>query len=99
MGGETKILPALGLGETYSEPDFLLVQTSTDTEGESLSVIDRMFAAKREDDTGSWVCKTITVKTKMSHDEAVEMAKAYAESNNIPVVYEQHDDERNNEDK
>ena len=23
MGGETKILPALGMGETYSEPDFL----------------------------------------------------------------------------
>lgn len=94
MGGETKILPALGVGETYSEPDFLLVQTSTNKEGESLSVIDRMFAAKREDDTGSWVCKTITVKTKMSHAEAVKMAKAYAESNDIPIVYEQHDDER-----
>ena len=56
-----------------------------------------MFAAKREDDTGSWVCKTITVKTKMSHEEAVKMAQAYAESNGIPVVYEQHDDERYSE--
>lgn len=97
MGGDTKILPALGVGETYSEPDFLLVQTSTNKEGESLSVIDRMFAAKREDDTGSWVCKTITVKTKMSHKEAVEMAKAYAEHHNVPVVYEQHDDERDSD--
>lgn len=94
MGGETKILPALGAGETYTEPDFLLVQTSTNKAGESLSVIDRMFAAKREDDTGSWVCKTITVKTKMSHQDALKMAKAYAAEHDVPVVYEQHDDER-----
>lgn len=94
MGSETRIVPALGAGETYTEPDFLLVQTNTNTEGKSHSVIDRMFAAKREDDTGSWVCKTLTARTMMSHEEAVKVAEAYAKQHGVPVVYEQHDDER-----
>lgn len=66
MTSDTKILPALEAGETFTDPDFLLVQTSTDCAGESHTVIDRMLAAKREDDTGSWVCKTITLRTKVS---------------------------------
>lgn len=97
MTSDTKILPALGAGETYTDPDFLLVQTSTDCDGESRTVIDRMFAAKREDDTGSWVCKTITLRTEMSHEAAVEVARVYAEENQVPVVYEQHDDQRETE--
>lgn len=94
MATNPKIRPALGAGETYSDPDFLLVQTSTDCNGESHSEIDRMFNAKREDDTGSWVCKTLTGRTKMSHEDAIAMARAYAEHHQVPLIYEQHDDER-----
>lgn len=90
MINDTRILPALDAGETYTDPDFLLVLTSTDSDGESVSEIDRMFAAKREDDTGSWVCKTITQRTKMSHEAAMALAKMYAEQKEIPVIYERH---------
>lgn len=74
MVNDTRILPALDAGETYTDPDFLLVLKSTDSDGESVSEINRMFAAKREDDTGSWVCKTITHRTKMSHEAAMAVA-------------------------
>lgn len=94
MSTNPRILPALGAGETYSDPDFLLVQTSTDSNGESHSEIDRMFTAKREEDTGSWVCKTLTARTRMPHEQAIAVAKAYAEHNQVPLIYEQHNDER-----
>lgn len=94
MGSDTKILPALDEGETYTDPDFLLVQTSTDHEGDSHTVIDRMFSAKREDDTGSWVCKTITARTRMSHGAALAMAKVYAAEHEVPVIYQHHEDAR-----
>lgn len=91
---DTRILPALDSGETYTDPDFLLVQTSTDSDGETVSEIDRMFAAKREEDTSSWVCKAITQRTKMSHEAAMALAKMYAERKDIPVIYERHTDVR-----
>lgn len=97
MGNDTTILPALELGETYTDPDFLLVQSSTDSDGETVSEIDRMFAAKREDDTGSWVCKTITTRTKMSHEAAMMLAKAYAQTHHVPVIYERYSDERSSQ--
>lgn len=96
MDNDAKILPALDAGETYTDPDFLLVQTSTDSEGESVAEIDRMFSAKREDDTGSWVCKTITQRTKMSHQAAMELARIYAQQKEIPVIYERHTHDRPN---
>lgn len=97
MTSDTRILPALDTGETYTDQDFLIVQTSTDCNGDSHTVIDRLFAAQREDNTGSWLCKTITLRNKMSHEAAVEIARVYAEENHVPVVYQQHDDQREEE--
>jgi hypothetical protein len=94
MTSNTRILPALDTGETYTDPDFLIVQTSTDCTGESRTVIDRMFSAKREGDFAGWICKTITLRNKMTHEAAVDIARAYAEENHVPVVYQQHDDLR-----
>lgn len=89
MDSSTRVLPALDMGETYTDPDFLLVQTNTDRHGQTLADIDRMFAKKRESDSGSWGCKSITSRTKMSHEAALGLARAYAEKHEIPVIYEQ----------
>ena len=94
MGSDTKILPALGDGETYTDRDFLLVQTSTDDDGQSHTVIDRMFVTEAENDNDCWACETITATTKMSHGAALAMAKVYAQENQVPVIYHQHDDAR-----
>lgn len=94
MNGKTRIVPALGPGETYNDDDFLLVCTYTDLYGQSTTTIDRMLATKREDDTGSWVCKTISNEAAISHEEAVELASAFANAHAIPIIYVEHNDER-----
>ena len=94
MECKVQIRPALGPGETYNDADFLLVHTNTNREGVSTTAIDRMFAAKREDDTGSWICKTISSQTIMSHEAALKEALTYADKHNVPIVYEEHNDER-----
>ena len=91
MGVNTKVLPALEPGETYTEDDFLLVQTSTSNDGQTTADIERMFTMKREDDEERWGFKTVTSMMKMSREEAMVLAKAYAESHDIPVIYEHHD--------
>ena len=91
MGSEPKILPALGDGETYTDRDFLLVQTSTDDGGQSHTVIDRMFATGRLNTADSWACETIAATTKMSHGTALAMAKVYAREHQVHVIYHQHD--------
>ena len=94
MGSRTKIKPALGPGETYNDEDFLLVRTHTDLYGTSATSIDRMLTAKREDDNGSWICKTISSDSKISHEAALEAALAFAAKHEIPIIYAEHHDER-----
>lgn len=91
MGINTRVLPALEPGETYTDPDFLLVQTSTSSDGQTTADIERMFTMKRENDRERWGFKTVTSMTKMSRKDAMILAQAYAESHDIPVIYEQHD--------
>jgi hypothetical protein len=94
MGSRTKILPALGPGETYNDEDFLLVRTQTDVYGTSTTSIDRMLTAKRETDTGGWICKTISGDAKISHEAALEAALEFAAKHEIPIIYAEHFDER-----
>jgi len=91
MGINAKVLPALEPGETYTDQDFLLVQTNTGSDGQTTADIERMFTMKREDDEERWGFKTVTSMTKMSREDAMILAQAYAESHDIPVIYEQHD--------
>jgi len=94
MGRKPRILPALEPGETYNDADFLLVRTNTDCYGASTTVIDRMLTAKRDDDSGSWICKTVANGTKISHEAALAMAREFADKHEIPVIYQEHIDER-----
>lgn len=95
MGRKTRIIPALGPGETYNDDDFLLVRTHTDVYGQSTTTIDRMLTAKRETDTGGWICKTISSEAEIPHEVAVELASEFAQKHAIPVIYVEHIDERN----
>ena len=94
MGSKARIIPALGPGETYNDEDFLLVRTHTDVYGQSTTTIDRMLTAKREDDKGSWICKTISNEARISHEQALVAASSFAAKHDIPVIYVEHNDER-----
>ncbi|HEX6996844.1 MAG TPA: hypothetical protein VF322_01795 [Gammaproteobacteria bacterium] len=78
--------------EARAERDYLRVQTFTDPEDDTvtLATIERVVQrTKREPNRAEPVrlVRPLVVKRPMSEEEALVLARSYAEHKNIPVVY------------
>ena len=79
--------------ETYTEPNFLRLQTQrTPSDRQPMVTIEHLWCRA----TGGrladqrWICTTIVDAERMSKEDALFIAKAYATENGIPVIYECH---------
>jgi hypothetical protein len=87
---EVRVLPALDPGESYVEPTFLLVETASRDDGETLTTIDLISSGTADGGTG-WTVRTLGQSVPMTHSAACEWAVSYAASRNIPLVYERNE--------
>jgi hypothetical protein len=79
-----RILQALEPGESYTDPNFLMVETVRNKRGDAISTVDHV-----ETGTGvaGWNVTALCRGEAMSHSDAMDWALAYAETHSIPVVY------------
>ena len=90
-----KIKPSIRPTETYTEPNFLRVYTCVQPEGSGkrLATIEHLsYSAKNGAGRSGWNCQTIVDGEAMTKDDAMFIARNYAIANNIPVIYECHND-------
>ncbi len=84
---DVRVLPALDPGESYVDPNFLLVETVLDDDGDGITTIDhvrnRVVNGKQR-----WDVATLGQSVSMTHESAREWAVSYAASRDIPLVYE-----------
>jgi hypothetical protein len=87
---DVRIQKALDPGESYIDPSFLLVETTADDDGDSVTTIE-LVACRLVDGRERWHIATLGQSVPMSHTGALEWAVSFAASRNIPVVYERDD--------
>lgn len=84
---DVRILPALDPGDTYLEPNFLVVETTLDEQGEAITSIAHVNA----DDGQGWGLRSLGQIAATTHSMAREWAVAYAATQEIPLVYERNE--------
>jgi hypothetical protein len=84
---EVRILPALDPGDSYVDPVFVLVETSLDESGDTVTTIDHV-SSRSVDGRDRWTVTTLGVSVPLTHAAALEWAVSYAASREIPLVYE-----------
>jgi hypothetical protein len=87
---EVRILPALDPGESYVDPEFVLVETSIDAGGEPVTTME-LLASRVVGSKMRWHVATLGQSASLSHAAALEWAVSFAASRGIPIVY--HRDE------
>lgn len=90
-----KIKPSIRPTETYTEQNFLRVYTAPIDERPELrlATIEHLsYRAPGGDGAGGWRCETIADGEPMSKEDALFIARNYAQHNGIPVIYESHGD-------
>jgi len=87
---EIRILKALDPGESYVDPEFLLVETGFDEAGEPVTTIEHL-AAQITSGKPRWKIVTLGQSVPLSHAAALEWAVSFAASRSVPVVYERED--------
>lgn len=88
-----RIKPSVRSTETYTESNFLRLQTQASRHGQQRTVtIEHLCYRDSSAEAPSWVCQTIVDGEAMSKEDALFIAKAYAVQNEIPVIYECHDE-------
>jgi hypothetical protein len=84
---EVRVLPALEPGDSYVEPDFLLVETALGDDGSVVTTIDHI-CIETIDGRNRWTVKTLGQSVPLDHAAGLEWSISYAASRNIPLVYE-----------
>ena len=84
---DVRVLPALDPGDTYIEPNFLVVETTLDERGDTMTSIAHVGA----DDGQGWGLRSLGHFTAITHPVAREWAIAYAADRGIPLVYEREE--------
>ena len=84
---EVRVLPALEPGESYVDPNFLLVETTVAADGEPVTSIDHVTILAVNGQP-RWDITTLGQGVPLDHVEAREWAVTYAASRDIPLVYE-----------
>jgi hypothetical protein len=90
-----KIKPSMRSTETYTESNFLRVQTRAESSGAECAVTIEHLSYHSPAAGASvcgWRCLTIVDDESMSKEDAIFIAKAYAVENSIPVIYESHNE-------
>ena len=91
-----KIKPSVRPTETYTEPNFLRVHTFLRPRecSDRLVTIEHLSYAADVSQAGAlgWQCKTIVDREPMSAEDALFIARNYAQEHEIPVIYECHSD-------
>ena len=85
---DVSVLQAPDVGEAYTDPEFLLVETLPDSHGKIRTTIDRIYACGQRG--RAWAVKSVETSLSFGHSAAREWAVAYAAANGIPVVYERN---------
>jgi hypothetical protein len=89
---EVRIRDALDPGESYVDPAFLLVETTLDGDGDTVTTIEHV-ANTLVNGKLRWNVVTLGQSVPLSHAGALEWAVSFAASREIPVVY-QRDESR-----
>jgi hypothetical protein len=87
---EVRVLHALDTGESYVDPAFLLVETSLDESGDTVTTIEHV-TNQVVDGKDRWHIATLGQFVPLTHAAALEWAVSFAASRGIPVVYERND--------
>lgn len=91
----TRVKPSIRPTETYTEPNFLRLHTSSHSSGSKvrLATIEHLsYRADPQADRKGWHCQTIVDGEAMTAEDAMFIARTYARENDIPVIYECHSD-------
>ena len=84
---DVRVLPALDSGDTYLEPNFLVVETTVDERGDTMTSIAHVSANNGQ----GWGLRSLGHLAAITHSMAREWAIAYAANQGIPLVYERDD--------
>ena len=84
---EVRIRPALEPGDSYVDPNFLLVETALGEHGDTITTIDHV-TVQTVDGREKWTVQTLGQSVPVDHAGALEWSVSYAASRNIPLVYE-----------
>ena len=80
-----RIAKALEHGDSYSDPNFLLVETARDDDGQAVSCIDHIC---NKPGSLGWSVKSLGAVPLLSHSDAMIWATTYAMTQGVPVIYE-----------
>ena len=81
---DVRVLPAVNPGDTSIEPYFLVVETTVDEGGDTLTSISHVSGANEH----GWGLKSLGHLAASTHAMARKWAIAYAADRGIPLVYE-----------
>lgn len=87
-----RLKPQLRPTETYTEPNFLRLHTAPSPDAGAGRLVTIEHLCYRPGAGNGWRCATIVDAEPMSKEDAVFIARSYAERNEIPVIYECHSD-------
>ena len=88
-----RIKPQLRSTETYTEPNFLRLCTrAAPGSARSVTIEHLSYDAGQDGARGGWCCQSVVDGELMSKDDAMFIARNYAERLDIPVIYESHED-------
>ena len=87
---EVRILPALTTDESSAEDSFLLVETTSSSQGEETSINHIRRGASSDAD--GLTMESVATSLTSTHKVALDWAAAFAALNEIPVVYERRED-------
>ena len=88
-----RVKPSIRPTETYTEPNFVRVHTAANGErrAERVATIEHLsYSAKNGAGRSGWSCQTIVDGEAMTKEDALFIARSYAITNDIPVIYECH---------
>lgn len=89
-----RVKPSIRPTETYTEPNFVRVHTTAArTPSARLATIEHLsYRAANGKEGAGWHCETIVDGEEMTKEDAIFIARSYAQQNGVPVIYECHSD-------
>jgi hypothetical protein len=82
--------PQLKSTETYTESNFLRLHTIPQPSADAIRIVTIEHLRYGAVESEGWRCETIVDREPMSKEDALFIARSYAERNRVPVVYECH---------
>lgn len=90
-----RVKPSIRETETYTEPNFVRVHTagSAHEPDRCVATVEHLsYSGRNGGGKAGWRCETIVDGEAMSREDALFIARSYAQRNDVPVIYECHSD-------